>query len=214
MDCRFYLTICIFIYFGSGAQSKVDNIKGILCIRHEHRTHKLNFLGSEILSKTSVANALPDDEGKAIDTSINEVLSQDVKVTYPFMVSIQRNDAGKYTHLCGGSILSKNFVLTAAHCALKPRQLFPKDLSVVAGSTKLFDKNATRFRVKAMKNILISYHLGGMTYFFCKWILKYQLIMFDLTQSIIGIRPGKWDHCILSYLAGATQNQISQKIWK
>jgi len=71
--------------------------------------------------------------------------------TYPFIVSIQRNDIGRHTHLCGGTILNKHFVLTAAHCTLKPKQLLAKDLSVVGGSTKLFDKEAKRFRVRSMK---------------------------------------------------------------
>ncbi|KAH8311580.1 hypothetical protein KR044_007016, partial [Drosophila immigrans] len=64
---------------------------------------------------------------------------------------IQRNDLKTFTHLCGGVILNEHFVITAAHCTLKPKQLSAKDISVLAGSARLFDKNTTRFHVKTMR---------------------------------------------------------------
>lgn len=39
---------------------------------------------------------------------------------FPYQVSLQRKDG---SHFCGGSILNKNFVLTAAHCVVTGNDL-------------------------------------------------------------------------------------------
>ncbi|XP_045466833.1 trypsin-2-like [Harmonia axyridis] len=67
---------------------------------------------------------------------------------FPYMVSLQVNS----NHFCGGSIVTKSFVLTAAHCVVKAREGEdswivgdPLLLNVVAGQTVL-DLGECQFR--------------------------------------------------------------------
>lgn len=59
-----------------------------------------------------VASALPDRNGRIVGGIPADPNSA------PFMVSLQIDRAGNnnFAHLCGGSILSDNWALTAAHC--------------------------------------------------------------------------------------------------
>lgn len=91
----------------------------------------------------------------SIDISVDDNVTKEQEnkepKRFPFVVSIQVHEGTKYKHQCGGSILNSQFVVSAAHCTLKPKKLSAKDLFVVAGSSRLYDTNATRLRVKAMK---------------------------------------------------------------
>ncbi|EDV91205.1 GH17321 [Drosophila grimshawi] len=84
-------------------------------------------------------------------TSTNTSSTQKIPIRYPFMVSIQIIENGKYKHLCGGTILNKYFVITAAHCTLLPQQLYAKNLFVIGGSNMLYDRKSIRFRVRELK---------------------------------------------------------------
>ncbi|KAH8332386.1 hypothetical protein KR074_002550, partial [Drosophila pseudoananassae] len=54
-----------------------------------------------------------------------------VNETVPFQVSLQLQRRGRWQHFCGGSIISAQHVLTAAHCMDKMKV---EDVSVVGGT--------------------------------------------------------------------------------
>lgn len=60
---------------------------------------------------------------------------------YPYQVSLRRNNLG---HICGGSIISKTRVLTAAHCLNAKHE--PKEYTILAGSTRRTTDSAGQVR--------------------------------------------------------------------
>jgi len=53
---------------------------------------------------------------------------------FPWQISLQRKSGWTARHMCGGSILSENVVITAAHCT-KGNQ--PYQLQILAGADSL-----------------------------------------------------------------------------
>ncbi|ALC45801.1 CG10041 [Drosophila busckii] len=96
---------------------------------------------------------LPTDNDIAAENEPNYRSKKEDLKPLPFVVSIQvfESSLKLYKHLCGGCILNERFVLTAAHCVDKPKRIPAKDLSIVAGSNELFNKDAKRFQVKVVK---------------------------------------------------------------
>ncbi|XP_037928503.1 chymotrypsin-1-like [Teleopsis dalmanni] len=72
---------------------------------------------------------------------------QVVTKVVPFQVSLQLYRRGKWQHFCGGSIITPNHVVTAAHCVDKTRI---EDMSVVAGTLN-WSSGGDRHKVAAKK---------------------------------------------------------------
>ncbi|KAF8791070.1 U21-ctenitoxin-Pn1a like protein [Argiope bruennichi] len=59
---------------------------------------------------------------------------------YPWMVSLQKKVGDTFIHKCGGSILNKNWIVTAAHCVFNNTD---EKFRILAGLYKLSDENAS-----------------------------------------------------------------------
>ncbi|CAG7819016.1 unnamed protein product [Allacma fusca] len=68
-----------------------------------------------------------------------------------FHVSLQTYKNGQWTHRCGGSIISVDKVLTAAHCVYASKA---KDFLVIAGEHNLQEEDKTE-QVVAIKYVTI-----------------------------------------------------------
>ncbi|XP_075145815.1 chymotrypsin-2-like [Haematobia irritans] len=62
----------------------------------------------------------------------------------PYQISLQYNKDGTYRHFCGGSIISANRILTAAHCVVGQDA---EKLTVLAGVNDLRAKDGSRSQV-------------------------------------------------------------------
>ncbi|KAM5145635.1 complement factor B-like [Mantella aurantiaca] len=148
---------------------EVKRIKELLDIRNDHREDKLDIyafgLGNDIdleelndiASKKnnekhvfvmenidSMKRAFEDilDESEAFDMcGISKDYSEDEKEKFPWIarITITRPDA---VENCKGSIVTKNFILTAAHCFHLDDQLHT--ISVEAGGNRMNPKNLYR----------------------------------------------------------------------
>ncbi|KAH8360196.1 hypothetical protein KR093_011318 [Drosophila rubida] len=183
MSCHSYIAICILMCCILRIQSRAANSKG---------SDDLPNITTDPLISDEKNDDLPNiTTDPLISDKNNEIEKEDIKRT-SFMVSIQRNEYRKFTHLCGGAIISEYFVITTAHCTLKPRQLYAKDISVLAGSPRLFVKNARRFQVKKMKQHPLFVPLEGNDIL----LLQVEKIPID------NIRFGTIDYRVLSSKGG------------
>lgn len=71
-----------------------------------------------------------------------------LQVLIPIYIAFLPTGRKEYTHNCGGSIVSENCVLTAAHCVVDYK---PKDLSILAGTNKLRGGGGERYYIQEIK---------------------------------------------------------------
>ena len=98
-------------------------------------------------------------EGKAYPLGLNKIVggSNAELGEFPYQVSIREFADSPLTHICGGSILNENWVLTAAHCCAG----FPVLFHVVSGDVKVAINEGTEEHVDVKKIIRHPDYDGG-----------------------------------------------------
>lgn len=82
-------------------------------MRKARRTAISLLTAAAVLPATASLALAGDDDG-GFDTQI--VGGVEASEEYPFMVSMQQNWTGEYSHSCGGALISDTWVVTAQHC--------------------------------------------------------------------------------------------------
>ncbi|XP_044253772.1 chymotrypsin-2-like [Tribolium madens] len=79
---------------------------------------------------------------------------------YPYQISYQWGILGVYEHVCGGSIISPTFILTAGHCVTQVPEI--GEHKIVAGITELNEKNNERQEIQVVEKIVHPNFTGGV----------------------------------------------------
>ena len=92
---------------------------------------------------------------------------------YPWIVALHRTESfGTESHFCGGSIISKDVVLTAAHCVTETSTIF-----IQAGHSNISSESSAFLHVKS---ILIHPEYDSLWIFQLFWSLLYGPRLYDI----------------------------------
>ncbi|XP_063091029.1 serine protease 55 isoform X2 [Cavia porcellus] len=124
---------------------------------------------------------------------------------FPWQVSIQVFNE----HMCGGTILSAWWILTAAHC-LNFEEIPPKDVNVVVGTS---DLTSQHLEIKQVTNIIFhkDHRRVSMDHDIGLLLLASPIKFNDLKVPIClppELSPVSWRHC---WVAGWGQTNSSEK---
>ncbi|XP_076107524.1 chymotrypsin-like serine proteinase [Mytilus galloprovincialis] len=117
-------------------------------------TQKISQPGKELIKEIFSHSS----EVKTVDglTSSKIVGGSDADISeYPWQVSLQLRSSGSWYHICGGSIINRNWVVTAAHCVDGSAT---NNLRIAAGTTELSDTSRT---VRTLSRIIMHPSYSG-----------------------------------------------------
>lgn len=131
-------------------------------------------------------------EISAIDSRIVGGVAVDI-TQFPYMASVQRSTGRTTSHICGGSIIAANVVLTAAHC-LTPfiensfSRVSPSDLVVYAGMTRI--KTKEKHQKRGVRQVIVHPFYVPLMYFNDIGMLKLSK-PFDLDMTVLPVQLAK-----------------------
>uniref|UniRef100_A0A1I8NFF8 Peptidase S1 domain-containing protein n=1 Tax=Musca domestica TaxID=7370 RepID=A0A1I8NFF8_MUSDO len=124
---------------------------GILAVED---AENLTTVGEDILESSTVTEEDTENQLRAWNNNFNSKYNDSrvnggVTVTQivPYQVSLQAYRRNRWHHFCGGSIITPDHVLTAAHCVDKMQ---PQEIHIVAG-TLTWAKGGDRHRAVSIR---------------------------------------------------------------